>query len=48
MKEDETAAVLGMAENTVSAHLYRVRRKLIAQLGPDHPFTRDDPEGASS
>jgi hypothetical protein len=31
-----------------SAHLYRVRRKLIAQLGPDHPFSRDDPEGASS
>jgi len=48
MKEREIAAVLGMAENTVSAHLYRVRRKLIAQLGPDHPFTRDDPEGASS
>lgn len=48
MKEREIAAVLGMAENTVSAHLYRVRRKLIAQLGPDHPFNRDDPEGASS
>jgi RNA polymerase sigma-70 factor (ECF subfamily) len=48
MKETEIAAVLGMAEKTVSAHLHRVRRKLIAQLGPDHPFTRDDPEGASS
>jgi RNA polymerase sigma-70 factor, ECF subfamily len=48
MKEREIAAVLGMAEKTVSAHLHRVRRKLIAQLGPDHPFTRDDPEGASS
>ena len=48
MKEVEIAAVLGMAEKTVSAHLHRVRRKLIAQLGPDHPFTRDDPEGASS
>jgi hypothetical protein len=32
----------------VSAHLHRVRRKLVAQLGPDHPFSRDDPEGASS
>ncbi|MGH3153695.1 MAG: RNA polymerase sigma factor [Streptosporangiaceae bacterium] len=48
MKESEIAAVLGMAEPTVSAHLHRVRRKLIAQLGPDHPFNRDDPEGASS
>lgn len=48
MKEREIAAVLGMAEKTVSAHLHRVRRKLIAQLGPDHPFSRDDPEGASS
>ena len=48
MKETEIAMVLGMREGTVSAHLHRVRRKLIAQLGPDHPFTRDDPEGASS
>ena len=48
MKEREIAAVLGMDAGTVSAHLHRVRRKLIAQLGPDHPFTRDDPEGASS
>jgi RNA polymerase sigma factor (sigma-70 family) len=47
MKEAEIAAVLGVAEKTVSAQLYRARRKLIAQLGPDHPFTRDDPEGAS-
>ena len=48
MKEAEIATVLGVAEKTVSAQLHRVRRKLIAQLGPDHPFTRDDPEGASS
>jgi RNA polymerase sigma-70 factor, ECF subfamily len=48
MKEAEIAAVLGVAEKTVSAQLYRARRKLIAQLGPDHPFNHDDPEGASS
>jgi len=48
MKEAEIAEVLGVAEKTVSAQLYRARRKLIAQLGPDHPFTRDDSEGASS
>jgi RNA polymerase sigma-70 factor, ECF subfamily len=48
MKEAEIAAVLGVAENTVSATLYGVRRTLIAQLGPDHPFIRDDPEGAAS
>ncbi len=48
MKEAEIATVLGVAEKTVSAQLHRARRKLIAQLGPDHPFTRDDPEGASS
>ena len=48
MKEAEIAAVLGVAEKTVSAQLHRARRKLIAQLGPDHPFTRGDPEGASS
>jgi len=48
MKEGEIAAVLGIAEKTVSAHLSRVRRKLITQLGPDYPFNDDDPEGASS
>jgi RNA polymerase sigma factor (sigma-70 family) len=48
MKEAEIAAVLGIAESTVSAQLYRARRKLIEQLGPDHPFARDDPEGESS
>jgi RNA polymerase sigma factor (sigma-70 family) len=47
MKEAEIAAVLGVAEKTVSAQLHRARRKLIAQLGPDHPFACDDPEGAS-
>ncbi len=48
MKVVEIAAVLGMAEKTVSVHLHKARRKLIAQLGPDYPFIRDDPEGASS
>jgi len=48
MKEAEIAAMLGVAPETVSAQLHRARRKLIAQLGPDHPFSRDDPEGAPS
>jgi RNA polymerase sigma factor (sigma-70 family) len=47
MKESEIAAVLGIAEKTVSAHLRRARRKLIAQLGPDYPFGSDDRKGAS-
>jgi RNA polymerase sigma-70 factor (ECF subfamily) len=48
MKEAEIATVLGIAESTVGAQLHRARRKLIEQLGPDHPFARDDPEGESS
>ena len=48
MKEAEIAAILGIAESTVSAQLHQARRKLIEQLGPDHPFSRDDPEGGSS
>ena len=48
MKEAEIGAVLGMAEKTVSAQLHRARGKLIAQLGPDHPFAGDDADGASS
>jgi RNA polymerase sigma-70 factor (ECF subfamily) len=48
MKEGEIAAALGMTEKTVSAHLHRARRKLIAQLGPNHPFTDGDAEGPSS
>jgi RNA polymerase sigma factor (sigma-70 family) len=44
MKEAEIAAVLRVTEKTVSTHLYRARRKLIAQLGPDSPFARDAPE----
>jgi RNA polymerase sigma-70 factor (ECF subfamily) len=48
MKEGEIAAALGMAEKTVSAHVHRARRKLIAQLGPDYPFASDDGEGTSS
>jgi predicted transcriptional regulator len=38
MKESEIAAVLGVTERTVSAHLHQARRKLIARLGPDYPF----------
>jgi RNA polymerase sigma-70 factor, ECF subfamily len=48
MKEGEIAAVLGITEKTVSVHLYRVRRKLLLQLGADYPFDDDAPEGASS
>jgi RNA polymerase sigma-70 factor, ECF subfamily len=48
MKESEIAAVLDMAEKTVSVHLYRVRRKLLLQLGADYPFDEGAPEGASS
>jgi RNA polymerase sigma factor (sigma-70 family) len=47
MKPGEIAAALGMAEKTVSAHVHRARRKLIAQLGPENPYTSDDPDGAS-
>ena len=47
MKENEIAQVLGMDEKTVSVHLYRVRRKLLLQVGTDHPFDGDDPEGAA-
>jgi RNA polymerase sigma factor (sigma-70 family) len=47
MKESEIAAALGIAEKTVSAHLRRARRKLVAQLGPDYPFGNDNGEGAS-
>jgi RNA polymerase sigma-70 factor (ECF subfamily) len=47
MKESEIAEALGVAEKTVATHLHRVRRKLIAQLGPDYPFT-SEPEGAPS
>ena len=47
MKEGEIAAVLGIAEKTVSAHLYRIRRKLLLKLGADRPFDDDAGEGAS-
>lgn len=42
MKEAEIAAILGMAEKTVSVHLHRARRQLIAQLGSDFPCAGDD------
>ena len=48
MKQDEIAAVLTMSEKTVSVHLSRVRRKLLALLGGNYPFDGDTPEGASS
>jgi RNA polymerase sigma factor (sigma-70 family) len=48
MKPTEIAAALGMAESTVSVHLTRARRRLIAQLGPDYPFAGDGAEGSSS
>lgn len=48
MKQTEIAATLGMTEKTVSVHLNRARRRLIAQLGPDYPFASDDGEGPSS
>ena len=47
MKENEIAAALGIAEKTVSVHLRRARRKLIAQLGADYPVGGDEGEGAS-
>ena len=47
MKESEIASVLGMNGKTVSVHLYRIRRKLLLQVGTDHPFDGDDPEGAA-
>ena len=37
MKESEIAQVLGIDEKTVSVHLYRVRRKLLLQVGMHSP-----------
>ena len=48
MKEADIAAILEMKPKTVSTHLHRARRALIAQLGPDNPVTGADPEGAPS
>jgi RNA polymerase sigma factor (sigma-70 family) len=48
MKQSEIAAALDMAEKTVSVHLNRARRRLIAELGRDYPFARDDGEGRAS
>jgi DNA-binding CsgD family transcriptional regulator len=46
MSNSEIAAQLGIAAGTVAAHLYTVRSKLKAGLGPYDPFS--DGEGASS
>jgi RNA polymerase sigma-70 factor (ECF subfamily) len=46
MQQNEIAAALGMAEKTVSVHLTRARRRLIAQLGTDYPFAGDHGEGS--
>lgn len=48
MKEAEIATVLGITGKTVSTHLHRARRKLLAQLGPDHPVTPGGQDGAPS
>jgi RNA polymerase sigma-70 factor, ECF subfamily len=48
MKEAEIAAILGLPEKTVSAHLSRARHKLVGQPGPNHRDNRDDPGGTSS
>ena len=48
MKEADIAAILGIDPKTVSTHVYRARRALIAQLGPDNPVAGEDPEGESS
>jgi RNA polymerase sigma-70 factor (ECF subfamily) len=48
MKQAEIAAALGMTEKTVSVHLTNARRRLLAQLGRDHPFASDDGEGRAS
>src|SRR5215469_1801019 len=44
MKETEIAAALGISEKTVSVHLYRARRQLIGQLGPNYPFASGNGE----
>jgi RNA polymerase sigma factor (sigma-70 family) len=45
MKIAEIAAALDLDEKTVSVHLHRARRKLIALLGPGRLSAGDDPEG---
>ncbi len=47
LKEHQIAALLGMADKTVSTHLHLVRRTLIAQLGPGCPCAIDAPGGMS-
>jgi len=43
----ELDACFRAAGKTVSVHLYRVRRKLLLQLGASRPFDDDAGEGAS-
>jgi RNA polymerase sigma-70 factor (ECF subfamily) len=48
MKAAEIAAELGVAENTVHAHLHSARRKLVTGLERYYPFGKDSGEGAAS
>jgi DNA-directed RNA polymerase specialized sigma24 family protein len=48
MKATEIAAVLGVAEGTVHAHLHTARGKLVAGLERYYPLGRDDGKGAAS
>jgi RNA polymerase sigma factor (sigma-70 family) len=47
MKNTEIASLLGISGGTVAAHLFQVRAKLRAELGPFDPFG-DGEDGASS
>ena len=48
MKETEITTTLNMAEKTVSMHLYRARRQLIARLKHNCPFASDNEEEKTS
>ena len=48
MKTAEIAAVLGVAEGTVHAHLHTARAKLITGLERYYPFGKDSGEGTAS
>lgn len=47
MKNSEIVDELGIASGTVAAHVFAVRAKLRASLGPYDPFA-DDEEGPLS